>query len=84
MTFVLRLPLKYLRTKRDQKIPKSVPSLSISMFIAAGFSGSPGISIISPVIGTRKPAPDEILISLTVTRKFFGLPRSFGLSDNDF
>ena len=50
----------------------------------AGCAGKPGILIISPVIGIKKPAPEAISISLTVIVKFLGRPRSFGLSDKDF
>ena len=54
------------------------------MFSEAGWAGSPGILIISPVIGTKNPAPEAISISLTVIIKSFGLPSNAGLSDNDF
>ena len=35
-------------------------------------------------MGTKKPAPAAISISLTEIIKSFGLPINFGLSDNDF
>ena len=56
----------------------------MSIFSAAGVAGNPGIRIITPVIGTIKPAPAAISISLTVIVKFLGLPSNNGLSDNDF
>jgi hypothetical protein len=39
--------------------------------------------MISPVRGTRNPAPAAITISRTVTLKFSGRPRSLGLSVNE-
>ena len=61
-----------------------LPSLSMFINSAAGVSGNPGIRIISPVIGTRKPAPEAISISLTVKTKSRGLPIKSGLSERDF
>ena len=54
------------------------------IFSEAGCAGSPGIRIMSPVIGTKNPAPAAISISLTVIVNPFGLPNKAGLSDNDF
>ena len=54
------------------------------IFSDAGCAGSPGIRIISPVIGTKNPAPAAISISRTVMVNPFGLPNNAGLSDNDF
>ena len=45
------------------------PALSTSIRSALGTRGSPGIVRMSPVIGTRKPAPAEIRTSPTVTVK---------------
>ena len=60
------------------------PSASISMCSAAGVAGNPGIRIISPVMGTKKPAPLATSISLTVSVKPDGLPIKSGSSLNDF
>ena len=54
------------------------------MFSEAGTAGKPGILIIAPVIGTTKPAPAAISISLTVILNPVGLPRSLALSESDF
>ena len=56
----------------------------MSISSAEGFLGSPGISIISPAIATKNPAPAESLTSFTVISNPVGLPSSFGLSDRDF
>ena len=40
--------------------------------------------VIFPVIGTKKPAPDENLISLTVILKPSGLPRLFESSESEY
>ena len=54
------------------------------MFSEAGCAGNPGMRIMSPVIGIKKPAPEAISISLTVIIKSLGLPNNLGLSDSDF
>ena len=54
------------------------------MFSEAGWAGKPGMRMISPVIGIKKPAPAAISISLIVIIKSLGLPNNFGLSDSDF
>ena len=51
------------------------------MCSAAGCAGNPGIRIISPVMGIKKPAPAAISISLMVIIKSLGRPKSLGLSD---
>ena len=56
----------------------------VGMYSDEGISGRPGILIISPVIGMRKPAPEAISISLTVIMKSLGRPRRSGLSERDF
>ena len=56
----------------------------MSINSAAGFFGSPGISIISPAIATINPAPADILISFIFTVNPSGRPRSAGLSESDF
>ena len=54
------------------------------MLSAEGCLGRPGMRMISPVMGTRNPAPLAITISRTVTRKSLGRPIRSGLSDRDF
>ena len=56
----------------------------MSINSAEGVAGSPGIRIIFPVIGTKKLAPTAISIVRTVTKKSFGRPNNFGLSESDF
>ena len=56
----------------------------MSINSAAGFLGSPGISIISPAIATKNPAPADSLISFIVILNPFGRPNKFGLSESDF
>jgi len=63
-------------------MPCILPSMSISIFSADGCSGSPGIRIMAPAIGTTKPAPVDISISLMFKIKSLGLPLRLGLSDN--
>ena len=41
-------------------------------------------SIMSPVIGIKKPAPAAISISLILIVKFSGLPTKLGSSERDF
>jgi len=53
----------------------------MSILLAAGTFGKPGIVIISPVNATKKPAPFDTLISLTVILNPFGLANRFGSSD---
>lgn len=60
------------------------PFSSTSMFSEAGFLGSPGIVMTSPVKATIKPAPAEILYSFIVISKFLGLPSFFGSSLNEY
>ena len=54
------------------------------IFSEAGWAGKPGILIILPVIGIKKPAPAAISISRMVMIKSFGRPNKTGLSDKDF
>ena len=61
-----------------------LPSLSMSILSDEGSSGSPGILIISPVMGIKNPAPAAISISLTVIMKSLGRPNNSGLSESDF
>ena len=56
----------------------------MSMFIAAGTFGSPGIVIMEPVSTTMKPAPFDTLNSFIVISKSFGLPNKLFLSDNEY
>lgn len=67
-----------------QNKPEIAPFSSMSIFSAAGYSGNPGILIISPVIGITKPAPAAISIYRTVTTKSLGRPNNLGLSERDF
>ena len=46
--------------------------------------GNPGIRIIFPIIGIKKPAPAAISNSRTVILKFVGRPISDSLSEKDF
>ena len=56
----------------------------MSILLAAGTFGSPGIVMMSPVRATTNPAPFEILTFLTVSSKSFGAPRSFGSSESEY
>src|SRR5665648_307535 len=67
-----------------QNNPDITPLLSISIFSAAGFFGSPGIIIMLPAIGTINPAPDARSIFLIFTLKSFGRPFFDGSSESDF
>ena len=66
-----------------QTSPVMRPSAPTSIRSALGTRGSPGIVRMSPVIGTRKPAPAEIRTSLTVTVKSRGRPRRVGSSESE-
>ena len=57
-----------------------LPSLSTSMFSAAGTLGRPGMVKTLPVSATTKWAPAETLSSRTAMRKFSGAPRALALS----
>ena len=61
-----------------------MPFSSILIFSAAGTFGSPGIVIILPVLITAKPAPFEIVSSLTVIAKSLGAPSFVGSSESDY
>ena len=60
-----------------------LPAQSTSIFIAFGVLDKPGMSMTSPVSGIKNPAPAETLIPRMVILKFFGRPKSFGLSESD-
>ena len=79
-------PYSYVEVKiaAFQNKPVRFPSSSISICSEAGVSGNPGIRMISPVIGTRNPAPAAISISRTVMIKSLGRHSNSGLSDRDF
>ena len=64
-------------------MPVMFPASSISIRLAAGALERPGIRRISPVMGIRKPAPEAIFISRTVTMKSLGNPNRLGLSESD-
>ena len=56
----------------------------MSMRLAAGTFGRPGMVMILLVWQTMKPAPVQTRTSLTVTVKPLGAPRRAGLSDRDY
>ena len=66
--------------KKHQNNPSTVPSEEIVILTPAGTFERPGINNIEPQMTTKKPAPDLISISLTVTSKFFGAPKRFASS----
>src|SRR5262249_17197209 len=76
--------VEYITASWDaQTSPVIRPSASTSIRSALGTRGSPGIVRMSPVIGTRKPAPAEMRTSPTVTVKSRGRPRSAGSSESE-
>ena len=66
------------QNRLPQLSPITSPFSSISICSAAGTSGRPGMRMMSPQIGIRKPAPAAISISRTVNVKSWGRPSSAG------
>ncbi len=60
------------------------PLSSISMRVAAGSFGRPGIVMMSPQIITMNSAPAASLISRMLTTWFDGAPRSCGSVENEY
>ena len=67
-----------------QNSPVITPSSVMSIPIAAGTFGSPGMVRMLPVSATTKPAPQEARSSRTVMRNPAGRPRSAGLSESEY
>lgn len=63
--------------------PTIFPSESISILIAAGVLGRPGMSVRFPHIGITNPAPDDIQTSTTFNIQPLGEPFISGLSVRD-
>ena len=59
------------------------PSGVTSTLSALGRRGSPGMVVMSPVMATRKPAPAEMRISLTVILNPRGRFSRAGSSDSE-
>ncbi len=69
--------------RRSTRRPGSRPRRSGRCPAHAGCFGKPGIVRISPVSGTRKPAPAAMRTSRTVMSKSRGRPTRFSSSDSE-
>ena len=67
-----------------QNNPVIFPSLSTSIFSAAGTLGRPGMVMMSPVRATMNPAPALTFRFRTVTVKPSGAPSRVGSSDREY
>src|SRR5271170_4702667 len=78
------LPAARPAQRRIQNSPEILPSASISIELAAGTLGNPGMVMISPQIITTTCAPAASRTSRILTTWPEGAPRSFGSVENEY